>query len=792
MPLFWLSIAFLSGILLADIISASWLLWSSLGALCILAVFLFRRLRPSLWPARPILFLTLSPLVLAAALFLGSARYAASQFVLSPSSLSAYNDLSGKVVVTGAVLSQPKQTDCCTRLKVRVDWLSPADPEKPGSLPPEGRKVDGLVVVSAAYDPSIAYGDRVRVTGRLSTPSEDEEFSYKAYLARKGVFSVISYAVVQVVQTGGGNPLLAGIYRFQQAALAVVDRLYQPPESSFMAGVLLGDVSTMPQTLVETFQKTGTAHILAVSGFNMTIVAGMFSLLFTRLLGRRKGALVALLGIVLYTLLTGASASVLRAAIMGGLALLAGQLGRRQNGFNTLAFTATLMALLDPNVLWDVGFQLSFSATLGLVVYGDRFVQAFQVFLQRWLPANTAQRATALAGDYVLLTLAAQVTSLPVILFHYQRFSLVSFMANPLALPPQPAIMTLGGLSALLGMIWLPLGQPVAILVQPLVTYTLKVLEGLSALPGGQWILPPVPLVLVGLYYLLLLGFTYGRVRIPKLGELIPASTLLFGSGVVAVLTWQMVLARPDGNLHLTVLDAGSSEALLIQSPGGQRLLIGGGASASRLSSDMGKRLPPFDTRLDALVVCSTQPDDILALSRVLERYRPQLALWAGENDSQPPSRDLASTLAGLSIPITAPQAGQVLALDSDGRLTILAVDEQGMLLLLEWVNFRAVLPCGAGPADLVNLRGRLGTLPPLGALLLAGHGEVTVNSPEIIAELEPVAILLSVAAGNRSGQPSPELIQALQGYTLLRTDHNGWIELITDGEQMWAEVERR
>ena len=118
------------------------------------------------------------------------------------------------------------------------------------------------------------------------------------------------------------------------------------------------------------FRTTGTSHIIAISGFNISIIAGLFTLAFSRILGRRWGVVVAILGVIIYTVLVGSSPSVLRAAIMGILALFARQLGR-QTGINTLAVTAAVMAGFNPNILWDPGFQLSFAATLGLVLYAD-------------------------------------------------------------------------------------------------------------------------------------------------------------------------------------------------------------------------------------------------------------------------------------------------------------------------------------------------------------------------------------------------------------------------------------
>ncbi len=162
--------------------------------------------------------------------------------------------------------------------------------------------------------------------------------------------------------------------------------------------------------------------------------------------------------IALYTVLVGGSASVVRAALMGGLSLFARTVGRRQDGLNSLGLVAAVMALSNPLILWDAGFQLSFTATLGLILYADPLSEAFTRIASRRLPPETALRLAGPAGEYFLYTLAAQLLSLPVTMYHFKSFSLVAWIANPVVLPVQPPVMVLGGLAVVAGMLFLPLG----------------------------------------------------------------------------------------------------------------------------------------------------------------------------------------------------------------------------------------------------------------------------------------------------------------------------------------------
>jgi beta-lactamase superfamily II metal-dependent hydrolase len=230
---------------------------------------------------------------------------------------------------------------------------------------------------------------------------------------------------------------------------------------------------------------------------------------------------------------------------------------------------------------------------------------------------------------------------------------------------------------------------------------------------------------------------------------------------------------------------------LLIQTPDGRHLLVDGGPSPSKLSSALGRRLPLGGRRLDWLVVAAGGEEQVGALPTVIERYPPAQVLWAGPQDGTAEARRLQEQLSEIGIkPLTA-QSGQSLDLGQGARLDVLTAGPRGAALLLEWGDFRLLLPIGIDFDSLERLQADP-SLAPVTALLLAESGYTPANPPEWIEKLRPQVVLLSVAAGDREGRPDAETLEAVEGFTLLRTDRNGWIEITTDGEQMWVEVERR
>ena len=413
MPLFWLSLAFLLGIAAAPYLDLPAVVWLSLAGLFLTFPFLPRILRgrPSFFPsqgtggAQPAgrigqsieqlrAHLPRLPYVLIPVFFaLGAARYMVSQPTIDAGHVAYYNDTEKTITLQGVLVEPPDERDGFSFLKVRAKALrfSSASPEVP---------VKGLVQVRSREIAEWRYGDELLLQGRLDTPTEEEEFSYRAYLARRGVYSYMDLESARLVRSGQGSAFKAALYGFKARALDTVYRLWPDPEAALLAGILLGVESGIPDRVEQAFRDTGTAHIIAISGFNITIIGGLFAVFFSRLLGRFKGAVAAGLGIAAYTLLVGAEPAVVRAAIMGGLSLFARQVGRRQEGLNSLAGVAAAMAFFNPQVLADASYQLSFGATLGLVLYADPLSRGFVALAGRRLSPARVQRLAGPVGEY--------------------------------------------------------------------------------------------------------------------------------------------------------------------------------------------------------------------------------------------------------------------------------------------------------------------------------------------------------------------------------------------------------
>jgi len=311
----------------------------------------------------------------------------------------------------------------------------------PVALPPAGSVVVGVV----ADDPIETWQQQYplktkfgtwRVYGRGTVAFGDEVEVACLTMKRPTRFADITcYAdSIRVVRNRAAPAYLTWLHDLRSCLTRAVNRALPSPEAPLLSGILLGSRSEMPESLVESFRRTGTSHIVAVSGYNVTIVVALIAAAFSRLpLRRNLTSTLTLLGIVSFVILTGASASVVRAGIMGGLVVLAQAVGRVGNPMHALVLSATGMVVASPAIAADVGFQLSVAATFGLIGLADAVIGWL-----RWMPDRFGIRTSF--GT----TLAAIIATEPMIVFTFGRTSLIAPFVNLLVLPLIPVAMALG------------------------------------------------------------------------------------------------------------------------------------------------------------------------------------------------------------------------------------------------------------------------------------------------------------------------------------------------------------
>ena len=727
---------------------------------------------------------------------LGGARYQSAVPTIGESQVAYYNG-AHDVTLTGLVVAEPDVRDRSVDLRLAVDTITFGD----GTT----RPVEGAVLVRTFRFPVIQYGTRLQIKGRLETPPDEDDFSYKDHLARQGVHSLIVLPEVTVLGESLGRPFYHAIYAFKQRAQATINRLIPEPQAALLSGILLGDDNNLPPALKQAFRATGLTHIIAISGFNIAILAVILTSLSQLLLSRRQAVILAIAGIIAYTILVGAAAPVVRAALMGSVYLVTSRwLGRPNYAYASLGLAGFLMTLFRPLALWDVGFQLSFAAMLSLALYADPFIEWARSRLLQVMDEGIVERIMGLLTEAVIITTAAQILIQPLMASYFNELSLISLPANALVLPAQPGVMIWGGLATLVGMVLPAAGQLFAWIAWLFLSYTILLVRIFATLPGAAVPVHVSPAGVVATYAVIA-AVTWLVKQAPErrarllvqLGDNAAPRLALATSLIATLLVISWSATQPDGYLHVVFMNVGQGDATLIQTPTGRHFLVDGGFYPNVLNDELGRQIPFWDREIDVLVATHPDADHISGLVGVFDRYRVGRLITNGEGIGESPIYDtllLAAEAASTSIQPAL--AGQAIEVGDGVRLEMLHPgatldaqnrNENSVSMRLAYGNFTFLF---TGDAEEKGERAMLAGGRPLAAIVFkAGHhGSNTSSTTSFLHAVRPQIVVVSAGIDNRYGHPHPDVLQraADVGAAVLRTDQLGTIEVITDGRMMW------
>ena len=313
----------------------------------------------------------------------------------------------------------------------------------------------------------------------------------------------MSYVTPEIVSRGNGNFIRSALFSVKERFLEKMNLAVQSPESLLMGGLILGEKAAFSQELRESFINTGTIHIVALSGYNVTIIAEWIMKLFSKVpyVTQNFGIGAGIFTILLFILMTGASSTAIRAGVMATLALIARATGRNYDVARALILAGVFMILLNPFVLaFDVSFQLSFIATIALIFFTPKIEKYFL-----WVTPHFKLR------DIVSVTCAVYIFVLPFILYKMGNLSIVALPANILILPLIPFIMLLGFLTGFVGLISYIFAAPLGFISYLFLHYELAVINFFANLPFAAFSIPDFPLMLTILIYAYFIHKLFGR-----------------------------------------------------------------------------------------------------------------------------------------------------------------------------------------------------------------------------------------------------------------------------------------
>lgn len=678
--------------------------------------------------------------------------------------------------------------------------------------PPEA---SDLVWASLPPYPQVAVGDIIHFGGTLEAAPEDGGFG--AFLARSGIGYTTRARLLE--RLGDDGTPLAELEQARRTAAGAISNALPEPAAGLASAMSIGLRDLVARDIAADFRIAGLSHVVAISGWHIAMLGAVVGGLLGGI-GRRPRTVMVLIAIIAYTIFAGASPSILRATVMAGVVLLARESGRRGSAATGLALTIAGMLLIDPQTVADIGFQLSAAATAGLLVWGTTFKE----WLDRRLPAQTPGWLLESLG----ISFAAQAATFPLILFHFGTLSLVSPLANLLMGPLVAPAMLLTGVAFACGMLigaGLPalLFAPFALVGGAVIGAMIAIADVCAALPFASLVLaPPLNVMLAaacGVPLAWSLRRRAGSSPAPHATSSAKRPAGYAGAGgrsrvplavgaatATCVLVFIAVGARPDGRLHMTVLDVGQGDSILLQGPSGGRALIDTGPDPARLAALLDQRIPAWDRRLDLVVLTHPHEDHVAGLAAVLDRYRVREIVEPGMVGPGPGDAAYRRRLAELGRQSRVVAAGDVLWLDGmrmevewplPGTVPLrppdtgTAINNVSIVLDVQFGGRRLVL---AGDVEeqidpQMLAAGIAGDGRPLDVLKVAHHGSRTATTDAFVEQMRPRVAVVSAGWGNPYGHPSPATVQRLrdQGARVFRTDLDGSVVVSTNGHDLVA-----
>jgi competence protein ComEC len=648
----------------------------------------------------------------------------------------------------------------------------------------------------------LQYGKRVHVQGELQLPHGPRnpgEFDYRKYLQLHDIQAQLIIQKDDNITIGEDIDYLSFerfVFRIREWIGRTLDRLVGGEEAKLLKGLVIGERSEMSPEIKSAFIKTGLMHILAVSGFNVGLVALILFAIFSIVrLPHIITTILTCLGLFFFIFLTGAQPSVVRAGIMAITILLGRLFQEKVDFYNVVAFAVITQLLIDTRTLFDIGFQLSFSAVIALAYFYPILMRPFQHLPERWQENIVVKYSFA----SLAVSLAASIGTLPISAFYFQRISIVGLVLNLIAVPLSGLLLSLGFTVVVAAMFSTWLSAIYASGASTLSSLLLKLTTVSSALPFAY---VETSLSLSGMilcYILLIVVFNIQRKSVQKLlilGVLVVANGLIYMSLFGAV----------NQSLRVTMLDVGQGDAIFVEFPDGKNMLVDAGPITS--SFDAGSRtIVPFLQRqgvkaINKLLVTHPHNDHCGGVPSILRSIH--VDEFIGEDYTKSSlAREIHFVLDSLRLTIINDSLVSTIDSYNNSRLYVLFPPEQQLTQNSTNLNNHSVIfklvygntsMLFTGDAEkeaeyrVVHVyRDFL-----LSDILKAGHhGSKTSSSEGFVNQVKPKIAVVSVGKYNKYHHPSPEVIERLRKMNVqtFRTDEQGAIVLESDGES-WKIVD--
>jgi len=701
--------------------------------------------------------------------------------------------LKKEVTLLGEVAEAPRKVGERIRFVVEDPFLV----EQGGMFQLGG---DLLVTMKAGRegaDPA-AYGNRIAIRGRLFRPSESRnpgEFNQRQFYEAAGITWMLAarsdHAVIVLDSIGGSWVMRELVVPARRYVLDVIDSTVGGQEGELLKGIIIGERGGLSLETKTSFTAAGVSHILAVSGSNVAFIAAMvfFSLELCRM-HRRVRIVCACLGVLFYMLLVGNQPPVMRATVMSIVFLTGRLFEEKPNPVNSLGIAALILLGMQPRSIFDVGFQLSFVAVFSIIY----FTPKTEAVLKKIPGKTVAGRILLGVLRVAAVSLVASLGTLPLTASYFGLVSVIGLLVNIVVVPASGVSLVLGFVTVAASIFGTGVAAVYAAVNQLLLDLTLRLTLVAGNLPFAAFQTTYVEPVDTLVFYA-------GVALIFHLGDSVVARRLFLGF-LLSLDLWVFIpraSIQQAGILRVTVLDVGQGDAILVEFPDGQTMLIDAGPRSATYDAG-GRIIVPFLNRrgieeVDVLVTTHPHADHIGGAPEVLQNIVVLRVIDCGRTSGSWLSTEYDRLILEEQCVHTSARMGEFVEAFAGARLYVLSpsvgedmesanLNNSSVVLKLQYGKISFLLAGDAEEEAEGAMAARYRDFLKATVLKAGHHGSVTSSTEGFVSFVQPEFVVVSVGQFNRYGHPSVDVLQrfADRGSEVLRTDQEGAIVFETDG----------
>lgn len=626
-----------------------------------------------------------------------------------------------------------------------------------------------ILQVKKTCDITLEVRNKIKIEGKFELPKINRNyggFNYRRYLNSQNIYGtiIVKDSKIELIEEGKIDFITNIKYKIEET----FEKTLPQNHAGIINGILNGDIKNVSEDILADFKNSGITHLLAVSGSNVAYIIMFFSLTANKIIGKYLSYYISITTTIIFIFVSGASASVARAGIMAILNILAILISKKSNTINNICASAIILLLINPLIIYDVGFILSFVGTFGIVILSKRIINFIENFIKFKFVSET-----------IGVTLAAQIMLLPIMAYYFNTISVISLITNFLVVPLTGFLTILGFITVILGIFSFKLAAIVSYAIYTLVSIIFKIASFCGDITWANILVPTPKIWMIICYYLIIFIF----IKVKRNKKMI-LSTIL----IIVIFNF-IIIKMPRNYINLNMIDVGQGDSFYIETQGSKTILIDGGGSESS-DYDVGRNiLLPYlldkgKTTIDLVIISHPHEDHIEGIFTIIEELNVKNVIISENVDDNELIINLNEICKKRNTKITKVSDGDVFFLDDiqfdiiypNSEIKDENVNNMSLIIKMKFGEITALFTGDLEEDAENNIKKDI----KADILKVGHHGSKTSTSEAFLRKVSPKIALISVGCDNLYGHPDKIVLERLSkiGSRIYRTDESGEIEL--------------